>query len=122
VWLDPGGAPRVVAPADARFQATGDGALVARALASGTSARTDGDVPVAIPLLLDGRPVGAIEIRELVPQVARLGRLQEELLGFLSDRLAPAMCSAGLLARQAAGAAWEAAVGEIDAIDLRRPG
>jgi hypothetical protein len=121
MWLRgaPGEAPRVVAPADPRFLAApppdGD-TLVARALATVSPVREAGGVPVAFPLVLDGATVGTIEIRELVPQVAALGRLQEDLLLFLSERLAPSMVQAGLAARHGLGSAWSAVAESIDPI------
>ena len=68
VWLRPSSDARLrlVAPADARYRpAASAGELVGRALGGGVVARAAGgaDVPVAYPLLLDGRAVGAIEIR-----------------------------------------------------------
>ncbi|MCE9580782.1 MAG: hypothetical protein K8W52_47150 [Deltaproteobacteria bacterium] len=101
VWLVPApGAPlRMVAPSEARFRgAAADRAIVLRAIATGRPTSTGGEpgaLPGAFPLLLDGIAVGAIELVELVPQVgARLGRLQDELLQFLSERLALSICQA----------------------------
>jgi len=112
VWVRsaPDEALRIAAPADPRYRLDRPpGELVDRALAKQVVARAagGGDVPVAYPLLLDGRAVGAIEIHELVPHVGRrLGRLQEDLLQFLSDRLAPAMCRSALAAREAPATVW----------------
>jgi len=115
VWLrgEPDATPRLVGPSEKRFRieaGTSDGALVAKALSSRQVARASqvpGALPVAVPLVLDGVAVGAIEIRELVPQVGdKLGRLQDELLQFLSDRLAPAMCQAALSASQILVEVW----------------
>lgn len=113
VWLrgEAGEQPRLVGPAERRFRITeSQGDLVERALATRQNARVGQDpgvLPVAVPLVLDGVAVGAIEIRELVPQVGdRLGRLQDELLQFLSDRLAPAMCQAALSASNILVEVW----------------
>jgi len=118
------GAPlRLVAPAEARFRdIEPSGELVDRAMATRGPARAGrGDaVPVAIPLLLDAEAVGAIEIRELVPQVgASLGRLQRDLLGFLSDRLAPAMCRAGLHQTQSPEDVWSGLATSLPEIEER---
>jgi len=122
VWLRDGdGGVRVVAPVDPRFRITAsDDALVAAALEATTPVRGDAEVPVAFPLVLEGTAVGVIEIREMVPQVGVLGRLQEDLLIFLSERLAPAMVLAGLSARHGVGASWPTISGTIDAIEARR--
>jgi hypothetical protein len=113
VWLrgDAGATARLVGPTERRFRITeSQGDLVERALATKQTARVGNDpgqLPVAVPLVLDGQAVGAIEIRELVPQVGdRLGRLQDELLQFLSDRLAPAMCQAALSASHILVEVW----------------
>jgi hypothetical protein len=108
LWVRPKpGAPlKMIAPIEAKYRdADPEGRLVSRALETGHPA---GDaVPTAIPLLLDGVAVGAIEVRELVPQVgAGLGRLQIDLLQFLGERLAPAMCRAALSQSQPASDAW----------------
>jgi hypothetical protein len=130
VWIRPRpGAPlRLVAPAEARFRAMPpDHALVARALDATAPVRRHlaGDepgVPVAIPLLLDGVPVGVIEVRELVPQVGpRLGRLQLDLLQFLADRLAPAMCRASLSQAQPPHDAWERLAAVLPTIEETTP-
>jgi hypothetical protein len=122
VWLRDGeGAVRMVAPTDVRFRVTAsDDALVARALEATAPVRGDADVPVAFPLCLDGAAVGVIEIREMVPQVGVVGRLQEDLLIFLSERLAPAMVQAGLSARHGVTTSWPSVSAAIDAIDGRR--
>jgi hypothetical protein len=98
----------VVAPADPRFRTTSspDDPLVARALSASPPGELGGALPVACSLFLDGDAVGAIEIRELVPQVGGLGRLQLDLLVFLSERLAPAMVAAGHLAARDSASAW----------------
>lgn len=115
--------PHVVAPTDPRFLAApaaeGD-TLVTRALSTIAPVREAAGVPVAFPLVLDGATVGVIEIRELVPQVASLGRLQEDLLVFLSERLAPAMVQAGLAARHGLGSAWASVADSVDPIDHDR--
>lgn len=107
VWLRPkvGGPLKLVAPHEAKYRdADPEGRLVGRALETG---RTAGDgVPAAYPLLLDGDAVGAIEIRELVPQVGALGRLQLDLLQFLGERLASAMVRAALGQSQSPMDAW----------------
>jgi len=113
VWLrgEPGAAPRLVGPGEPRFRITDShGDLVKRALETRQVARGGADpasLPVAVPLVLDGQAVGAIEVAELVPQVGdKLGRLQDELLQFLSDRLAPAMCQAALSASHILVEVW----------------
>jgi hypothetical protein len=104
LWLSwEGEPPRLVAPGDKRWRAALDQHrdLVQQALSSGQIARPPrptADVPVAIPLLLDGAGVGALLITRLVPQVGRLGRLQDDLLQLLSDRLAPSLCLTALRA------------------------
>jgi hypothetical protein len=125
VWLRPRpGAPlRLVAPVEARYRAvepTDD--LAERAMSTGAPARAgDSGVPVAVPLLLDGTAVGVIEIRELVPQVGPgLGRLQVDLLGFLSDRLAPAMCRAILGHGQSPHDTWAGLAAALPAIEEAR--
>ena len=120
VWLRAaaGDAPRVVAPGDRRWRADHPSDdLVTRGFASVTPVRARGDVPVAFPLVLDGGTVGVIEIREMVPQVAGLGRLQQDLLIFLSERLAPAMVQAGLAARHGVATAWITIADSIDVVD-----
>jgi hypothetical protein len=126
IWLRPhaGGTLRLVAPGESRWRdADPEGRLVDRALATAQVARGDGEgVPVAIPLLLDGAAVGAIEVRELAPQVgARLGRLQIDLLQFLADRLAPAMCRAALSASGSTGEAWADLSNAVPALQERTP-
>jgi hypothetical protein len=121
VWLRgaAGDAPRVVAPLDPRFRAPAappDDHLVARALDKVTAVRAAGGIPVAFPLVLEGSTVGVIEIREMVPQVSTLGRLQEDLLVFLSERLAPAMVQAGLAARHGVAATWTTIAESIDEV------
>ena len=123
IWVRPreGGALRLVAPFEARFRdADPEGRLVDRALHSG---QTEGDgVPVAIPLLLDGVAVGAIEIRELAPQVGvKLGRLQIDLLQFLADRLAPAMCRAAFSQEKPAPDTWAQVAAALPATQERTP-
>jgi hypothetical protein len=124
IWLRPraGAALRLVAPTEARWRdADPEGRLVDRALASGQTAR-DQEVPVAIPLLLDGVAVGAIEIRELAPQVGPgLGRLQIDLLQFLAERLAPAMCRAALSQSQPTSDAWAGLSAALPAVQERSP-
>lgn len=110
VWVrpKPGGPLRLVAPAEARYRdADPDGTLVARALGGVAPPRAGATVPIAVPLYLDGVAVGALEVRELVPQVGPgLGRLQVDLLQFLSDRLAGAMCRAAQSQHQPLQDAW----------------
>jgi len=123
IWLRPrAGAPlRIVAPTEARFRAADlSGGLLRRALASGTTER-DGAVPLVVPLLLDGVAVGAIEVHELVPQVGTApGRLQIDLLQFLADRLASAMCRASL-GEQPQQEAWAAVAAALPAIEEIQP-
>lgn len=132
VWLRtaPGAAAKLVAPAEARFRSTEPaGALVGRAFESTAPVRAQGaeagGLPVAVPLLLDGAAVGVVEIRELVPQVGRnLGRLQEDLLQFLADRLAPAMGQAGLSSSHALAPVWAGIVDALPSVadaEERRP-
>jgi hypothetical protein len=119
----PGGPLRMVAPSDPRFAvAEHDAALTERALTTGAPARRSvtAGLPVAVPLLLDGATVGVIEIRELVPQVGdRLGRLQDDLLQFLSDRLAPAMCQAGQNHQPGEHDGWASLAATIPTTDER---
>jgi len=121
VWVRPrpGEVLRLVAPHEPRFRDSDpEGRLVARALATG---RPAGDgVPTAVPLLLDGVAVGAIEVRELVPQVGALGRLQSDLLQFLGERLAPAMCRAAFSQSQDAADAWAALAAALPAEETRK--
>jgi hypothetical protein len=128
VWLRVrAGEPlRLVGPLDLRYRASDpDGTLVARAVATGLIARGQESadvVPVAVPLLLDGVVVGALEIQEMVPQVGPgLGRLQIDLLQFLSDRLAPAMCRASLIQRRSLAEVWAGVVAVLPAIEETRP-
>ncbi len=124
VWLrtGSGAAAKVVAPGEARFRhSEPSDELVGRAFASTRPVRAAGaaigDLPVAVPLLLDGEPVGVVEIRELVPQVGRsLGRLQEDLLQFLADRLAPAMAQAGLSISHGLPTVWAGVVDALPAV------
>ena len=121
VWLRaaPADAPRVVAPGDRRWRsAPVADDLVARAFASVHPVRAGAaEIPLAFPLVLDGGTVGVIEIRELVPQLEGLGRLQQDLLVFLSERLAPAMVQAGLAARHGVATAWITIADSIDVVD-----
>jgi hypothetical protein len=102
MWLSwEGEPPRMVAPFEAKWRAAPDQypGLVGQAIATGVAARpatSRHDVPVALPLLLDGAGVGAILITRLVPQVGTLARLQEDLLQLLSDRIAPSLCLTAL--------------------------
>jgi hypothetical protein len=103
LWLRwEGEADRLVAPSDVRWRAAPGQhrELIAEAIATGRTARIAGnhpaDVPIAMPLLLDGVAVGAILITRLVPQVGRLGRLQEDLLQLLGERIAPSICLTGI--------------------------
>jgi hypothetical protein len=116
---------RLVAPLEPRYRdADPKGELVDRAIATRTPARAGRNdaVPIAVPLLLDGEAVGAIEIRELVPQVGpALGRLQLDLLGFLSDRLASAMCRAALHQNQHQHEVWSGVAAALPAHEERRP-
>jgi hypothetical protein len=107
---------QIVAPADPRFRtaSTADDPLIARALAASPPVQVGGALPIACPLFLDGDAVGAIEIRELVPQVGGLGRLQLDLLVFLSERLAPAMVAARHLAARDSASAWAAVATAIE--------
>jgi hypothetical protein len=123
VWLRaPGGVLRLVAPHEARWRDFDpNGALVNRSLMTNAIARSGGGdgVPASMPLLLDGLAVGVIEIRELVPQVPSLGRLQIDLLQFLSDRLAPAMCRAAISQNQSLQDVWATLAAAVPAIETR---
>lgn len=97
LWLrwddDP---PVLVAPIDPRYRVAPDAhaALVQRAFASGEPSGTDA-VPLALPMVLDGRTVGVLLIASLVPQVGgALGRLQDDLARFLVERLPARLCAA----------------------------
>jgi len=77
------------------------------------------DIPVALPLLLDGAGVGALLITRLVPQVGRIGRLQDDLLQLLSERIAPSLCLAALGAGIGGAAVpWAGVRGTVPAISL----
>ena len=121
----PGAPLRMIAPSEPRFAiAEPDTTLINRALATGATAqRASHDaayLPVVVPLLLDNVAVGAIEIRELVPQVGeRLGRLQADLLQFLGDRLAPAMCQAGQNRSHGEHGGWSALATAMATTDER---
>jgi len=123
LWLRaPGSQLRLVAPQEARWRDHDPaGALVSRSLATNAMARASGGdgVPASMPLLLDGLAVGAIEIRELVPQVPALGRLQIDLLQFLSDRLAPAMCRAASSQSHSDQDVWAEVAASTPAIETR---
>jgi len=123
VWLRaPGGQLRLVAPQEARWRDYDPNAtLVTRVLATNAIARSGGGdgVPTSVPLLLDGIAVGVIEVRELVPQVPALGRLQVDLLQFLSDRLAPAMCRAQISQHQSPHDVWASLAAAVPAIETR---
>ncbi len=124
LWLRWEAAPVLVAPPDPRYRVP-DGAhadLVARALATAAPARPtasdapdapdapDAGVPVALPLVLDGRAVGVLLIASLVPQVgSELGRLQDDLARFLVERLPARLCAA------AAQGTWAAVEGQLAA-------
>ena len=124
IWVRPrsGSEPRMVAPTDARYRtADPSGKLLHRALASAATER-DGEVPLVVPLLLDGVAVGAIEVHELVPQVGTApGRLQIDLLQFLADRLASAMCRASLGEGQSQQEAWASVAVALPAIEETQP-
>ena len=93
--------------------------LVTQTLATGSWSRPPGvaqdAVPVAVPILLDGNPVGAMLIVRLVPQVGHLGRLQDDLLRLLSERVAPSLCLTALRAGGGA-AAWAGVRGLVPAL------
>jgi hypothetical protein len=127
LWLAWEGEPlRLVAPPDGRWRAPIEPhrELVARAIATGRPARPPGvaadSVPVAIPLLLDGAGVGALVLSRLVPQVGRLGRLQDDLLQLLVDRVAPSLCLTALRSRGAGSGGvagpWAAVKSSVPAI------
>ena len=125
VWLrsQSGESMRLVAPREARFRGhAADHAVLVRAIATARPVRPDdGGLPAAYPLLLDGAAVGAIELVELVPQVGpRLGRLQDELLQFLSERLALAICQADAR-RRADAQAWLDAIASVATIAEEQP-
>ncbi len=120
LWLRWEGAPVLVAPPDPRYRVA-DGAhadLIARALDTGVAARPAGSangadgVPVALPLVLDGRVVGVLLIATLVPQVGgALGRLQDDLARFVVERLPARLCAAAaaqINAEQGGAGAWNA--------------
>jgi hypothetical protein len=115
VWLDAGGSePNLVAPAEERFRTVECTELRDRAIASRKVARGSSLLPMAIPLMLGDIAVGAIVITELVPQVAKLGHMQSELLKFLTERLAHAMCDS-YLRQRASGLplAWAALLPDL---------
>jgi hypothetical protein len=124
LWLAWDGEPqRLVAPPEARWRAPIEPhrELVSQAIATGRPARPPGvasdGVPVAVPLLLDGAGVGALVISRLVPQVGRIGRLQDDLLQLLVDRVAPSLCLTALRAGSGGVAGpWTAVKSSVPAV------
>ncbi len=116
LWLRWDGKPALFAPADRRWRAEPGvfSELIERALSTGAVAKRVGvgadAVPAALPLLHDGETVGVLLVAGMVPQVGdRLGRLQDDLLQFLVDRLPLALRLAALRVAQAGpGGAWNA--------------
>ncbi len=70
--------------------------LVGRCLESGRIQRPENnseeDPPVCFPLMLESKVVGALLITELVHHNPQFERLQRDLVGLLSDRLAMSLC------------------------------
>jgi hypothetical protein len=124
LWLAWEGEPlRLVAPPETRWRAPVEPHrdLVSQAITTGRPARPPGvasdGVPVAIPLLLDGAGVGALVITRLVPQVGRIGRLQDDLLQLLVDRVAPSLCLTALRAGSGGVAGpWTAVKSSVPAV------
>jgi hypothetical protein len=98
-----GGELALVAPVADRYRrgVTADDPLVAQGFGSRIPVRAAGTaaeaVPVAMPLLLEGRTVGVLHIAELVPHASgRMDRLQGDLLGLLCERLPVSLCIGAL--------------------------
>ncbi|HVK76419.1 MAG TPA: hypothetical protein VM734_24005 [Kofleriaceae bacterium] len=128
LWLRWEGAPALLAPADARWRASTEAgrALVERAFATGLTVRAPGrpvgGVPVAMPLALDGRTIGVLHIATLVPQLGeRMGRLQEDLIQFVIDRLPVALLAAAMHQGHTGPAAWAAVRTQLTAIEEGSP-
>ncbi len=128
LWLRWDGHDLLCAPADPRWRA--DPApgreLVERAFATGVVVRApgrpDGGVPVAMPLVLDGRTIGVLHIATLVPQVGEtLGRLEAELIQFVIDRLPLGLLAAAMHHGQTGTSAWEAVRTQLAAVEETRP-
>jgi hypothetical protein len=118
IWLDaaPGGEARLVGPAEPRFRTAEATDLRDRAIATRKISRHLSLLPMALPLLLGDGAVGAIVITELVPHVAKLGHMQTELLRFLSERLAHAMCDSHLRTSAGLPRAWAALLPDLPSL------
>jgi hypothetical protein len=101
--VDEAGRPMLIAPNDPRERegiAAMD-ALVTQTLATGKVSRLEGTksngVPACYPLRLGRSTVGAMAILELLPHLGgTVGRLQDDLLGLLGERLIDSMCLGAL--------------------------
>lgn len=80
-----------------------------RALETGEAyVRPEGDedgVAACIPLLLEGRPAGVVEVRALLPQKQGFAPFDQELFELLGAHVAPALHATRLHALSLAGAA-----------------
>ena len=128
LWLRWEGAPVLMAPADPRWRAepAAGRALIERAFATGAlvraEGRPEGGVPVAMPLALDGRVIGVLYLASLHPQVGeRLGRLQEDLIHFVIERLPVGLLAAAMHHGQTGPAAWAAVQAQLVPIEETTP-
>ena len=128
IWLRWEGELRLVGPTDPRWRSEPGlyRDLLSQALAHARPARTTvglaGAVPIAVPILLDGSAVGALLVAGLVPQVGRLGRLQDDLLNLLSDRIGPSLCLTALRSGgSVAAGAWAGVRAMVPGIEEARP-
>lgn len=64
-----------------------------------------GGVAACIPLFLEGRPAGVVEVRSLLPQKQGFGAFDQELFELLGTHVAPALHATRLHALSLAGAA-----------------
>lgn len=64
-----------------------------------------GGVAACIPLFLEGRPAGVVEVRSLLPQKEGFGPFDQELFELLGTHVAPALHATRLHALSLAGAA-----------------
>jgi hypothetical protein len=77
-----------------------------RALETGEAyVGTDSGVAACIPLFLEGRPAGVVEVRSLLPQKQGFGAFDEELFELLGRHVAPALHATRLHALSLAEAA-----------------
>lgn len=98
--FEPDAEPLLVAPREARYREGGQHhELVARTLDTPARGRraSSGELPICMPIQLDGHVVGALVIDELVAQLGgRFERMQQDLLALLGERLASSLCAGAL--------------------------